>query len=132
MLFRSHVGTFQGDNLAFVAATELLSQWNDDRTENAARSSAILAQELSRLPDRVPVCKVSVRGHGMLWGLDFSRPGSATVVSAWALERGLIVEPSRLRDEVLLILPPVTIEETLLRDGLARLSQVVSMFLRHA
>src|SRR5262249_31415221 len=93
------VGAFQGDGLAFVVASELLSQWDDGRTDSIARLSAILAQELSSFPERFPKRNFAVRGHGMLWGLDFSRPGSAAVVSAWALERGLIVDPARLRDE---------------------------------
>lgn len=126
------IGSFQGDSLAFVAATELLAEGSDARLHSIARFDTILAQELSSFSARLPKRNFAVRGHGMLWGLDFSRPGSAAVVSAWALERGLVVEPARLRDDVLLVLPPVTIDETILREGLARLSQVVSMFLRHA
>jgi diaminobutyrate-2-oxoglutarate transaminase len=125
------VGAFQGDSLAFIAATELLSEWSEARVNSIAHLGAIMAQELSAFQERFPRRNFAVRGQGMLWGLDFARPGSAAVVSAWALERGLIVEPARLRDEVLLVLPPVTIEEAVLRDGLARLSQIVSMFLRH-
>jgi diaminobutyrate-2-oxoglutarate transaminase len=126
------VGAFQGDSLAFVAASELLKQWSDARSQETALRSTILQQELSNMVGRFRNRTVAIRGAGMVWGLDFGRPGSAAVVSAWALERGLVVEPARLRDEVLLILPPLTIEETLLRDGLSRLGQVVSTFLSHA
>jgi diaminobutyrate-2-oxoglutarate transaminase len=126
------VGAFQGDSLAFVAAAELLCQWNDERLLQIRRYSALLAQELSSFAARFPKRKFAVRGKGMIWGLDFGRPGSAAVVSAWALERGLVVEPARLRDEVLLVLPPVTIEEPILREGLSCLGKVVSAFLSHA
>jgi diaminobutyrate-2-oxoglutarate transaminase len=126
------VGSFQGDSLAFVAATELLKQWSDERQREVALRSAILAEELSGVVARFRNRKIAVRGTGMIWGLDFGRPGSAAVVSAWALERGLVVEPARLRDEVLLVLPPVMIDEAILREGLARLTQVVSTFLSHA
>ena len=125
------VGAFQGDALAFVAATELLSQWSEALSRDIAMRSGVLGHELPHLAARFSGRNVSVRGQGMIWALDFGRPGSAAVVSAWALERGLIVEPARLRDEVLLVLPPVTIEETILREGLERLDQVVSNFLRH-
>ncbi|HEX3486874.1 MAG TPA: aminotransferase class III-fold pyridoxal phosphate-dependent enzyme, partial [Micropepsaceae bacterium] len=125
------VGTFQGDSLAFVAATELLSQWSDARSKTVERYSAMLAQELSAFAIRFPNRAVGVRGKGMIWGVDLGRPGSAAVVSAWALERGLIVEPARLRDEVLLVLPALTIDESILREGLSRLAQVVSAFLSH-
>jgi len=72
-----------------------------------------------------------VRGKGMSWGLEFGRPAAASVVSSWALERGLIVEPARHRDDVLLVLPPITISEETLREGLDLLNEVVSTFLSH-
>ena len=55
------------------------------------------------------------------------RPAAAAVLSAWALERGLIVEPCLHKDSVLLIAPPVTIDEAVLRDGLERLASAVAM-----
>ncbi len=67
----------------------------------------------------------------MGWGIDFGRPASAAVVSAWVLERGPVVEPAWIKDEVLLVLPPLTIEESILREGLACLDEVVSSFLSH-
>jgi diaminobutyrate-2-oxoglutarate transaminase len=87
---------------------------------------------LSRLARQFGQTGFSVRGHGMVWALDFKRPGSASVISAWALERGLIVEPTRLRDEVLLLMPPLTIDEAHLLDGLERLRTVLSSFLNPA
>jgi diaminobutyrate-2-oxoglutarate transaminase len=126
------VGIFQGDNLAFVAATELLSQWNDGFVHQAARHGDLLASELASLSASFPKRPLRVRGVGMVWALDFGRPGAAAVVSAWALERGLIVEPARTRDEVLLVQPPLNIEEAVLRDGLERLKAATSMFLSHS
>jgi len=125
------VGSFQGDSLAFVAATELLSQWKGVHAQDVERHSALLGQELSGFAARFPKRTVAVRGKGMIWGMDFGRPGSAAVVSAWALERGVVVEQARLRDEVLLVQPPVTIQESILREGLKCLGQVVSTFLSH-
>ena len=67
----------------------------------------------------------------MNWALEFKRPGAASVVSAWALEHGLLVESARHRDDVLLVMPPITTGESILREGLERLHHVVSMLLRH-
>ncbi len=67
----------------------------------------------------------------MMWALQFDRPASAAIVAAWALERGLLIEPARLKDDVLLVLPPLTIGEDVLREGLDHLNQAVSMFLKH-
>jgi diaminobutyrate-2-oxoglutarate transaminase len=125
------VGLFQGDNLAFVAATEILSQWNDSLVREIAETSRLLAAELLGIPARFPDRHLRVRGKGMSWGLEFGRPASASVVASWALERGLIVEPARLRDDVLLVLPPITISQETLREGLDLLNQAVAMFLSH-
>jgi len=125
------VGLFQGDNLAFVAATEVLSQWNESLVRDIAERSKLLAAELLSIPTRFPNRHLRVRGKGLNWGLEFGRPAAAAVVAGWALERGLIVEPARLKDDVLLVLPPITISEETLREGLELLNQAVSMFLSH-
>ncbi len=125
------VGVYQGDNLAFVAATEVLSQWNDGFIQDIAQRSKILGEDLMSMPARFPHRRLRVRGKGMMWALEFDRPASAAIVASWALERGLIVEPARLKDDVLLVLPPITIGEDVLREGLDHLNQAVSMFLKH-
>jgi diaminobutyrate-2-oxoglutarate transaminase len=125
------VGLFQGDNLAFVAAAEVLSQWNDALVRDISERSNVLAAKLSSIPARFPNRHLRVRGKGMCWGLEFGKPAAASVVSSWALERGLIVEPARLRDDVLLVLPPITINEETLGEGLDLLDEVVSMFFSH-
>jgi diaminobutyrate-2-oxoglutarate transaminase len=125
------VGAFQGDNLAFVAATEVLAQWDAVFAQEIAERSKLLAEELSNLPSQFPNRRLRVRGKGMVWALEFDRPASAAIVAAWALERGLIIEPARLKDDVLLVLPPLTIGEDVLREGLDHLNQAVSMFLKH-
>ena len=125
------VGLLQGDNLAFVAGAEILSQWNDALVRDIADRSEILAAELLSIPARFPDRHLRVRGKGMSWGLEFGHRAAASVVSGWALERGLIVEPARLRDDVLLVLPPITISEETLREGLGLLNDAVAMFLSH-
>ena len=124
-------GPFQGDNLAFVAAAEILSQWNNSLIRDMAERSRVLAAELHGIPARFPDRHLRVRGKGMSWCVEFGRPAAASVVSSWALERGLVVEPARHRDDVLLVLPPITISEETLRDGLALLNEAVAMFLSH-
>ena len=124
-------GVLQGHNLAFVAASQLVSQWSDERPAQTEANGTLLAGELRKIVERFPERHVQLRGAGMVWGIDFGRSGSAAVVAAWALERGLIIEPASMRDEVLLVLPPLSIAEPVLRDGLQRLEQAVSMFLRH-
>jgi diaminobutyrate-2-oxoglutarate transaminase len=125
------VGLVQGDNLAFVAAAEVHMQWDDWLTTEIAQRSKTLGEVLTALPARFPNRSLRVRGKGLMWALEFDRPASAAVVSGWALERGLIVEPARLKDNVLLILPPVSIGEDILREGLDRLLDAVWLFVNH-
>jgi diaminobutyrate-2-oxoglutarate transaminase len=99
--------------------------------KDIAARSEVLEKELMSIPARFPNRHVRVRGKGMNWGIEFGRPAAAAVVSAWALERGLVVEPARLKDDVLLVLPPITINDDMLREGLDFLNQAVSMFLSH-
>ena len=126
------VGIFQGDSLAFVAATELLKLWNDDTlAADIAVRGQMLESALTAMLAKFPPQRAALRGDGMLWGLDFGAAASAAVISGWALEAGLVVETARLRDEVLLIQPPVTISDDTMREGLRRLDVAVSMFLSH-
>jgi len=125
------VGIFQGNGLAFVAATELLTQWNEQSVSEIAQRSQVLSDALLHIPVSFPNRNVRTRGLGMLWGVDFGAPASASVLSAWALERGVVVEPARIKDNVLLVMPPLTIEDPVLRDGLDRLGQAIAMFFNH-
>jgi diaminobutyrate-2-oxoglutarate transaminase len=128
---REQMGELQGNGLAFAAANALLPEREAVLPDQARASGQILSEELHKLTARHVRAKIRVRGKGVVWGLDLGRPGAAAVVSAWALERGVIVEPARLKDEVLLVRPAVTIDETTLREGLDRLDEAVSDFVGH-
>jgi diaminobutyrate-2-oxoglutarate transaminase len=51
-------------------------------------------------------------------GLAFKDPALASRVTALAFQNGLIIETSGGRDEVVKLLPPLTIEDDLLQAGL--------------
>jgi diaminobutyrate-2-oxoglutarate transaminase len=126
-------GVFQGDSLSLVAATELLSHWKDDAiARRVIEHGAIIAEALGAMIRKFPGHGLSAAGTGMLWGLDLKRPTSGAVVAAWALELGLVIEASPLKDDVLLLLPPVTIETPALQEGLQRFEQAVGAFLNHS
>jgi diaminobutyrate-2-oxoglutarate transaminase len=124
---RDQASVIRGNGLAFAAATALLTEC--DTSASSAANSRILAEELQKLAARDVCRRLRVRGKGTIWGLDFRRPGAAAVVAAWALEREVLCEPARLKDEVLLIRPAIAIDETTLREGLDRLDEAVSDFL---
>ena len=113
-----HNGTFRGNNHAFVTAKAALDHfWNDDRlTEQVDESAAFLGSELSTLAEEFGG---TTRGRGLIQGLAFDDPTTATAVSRLAFERGLIIETAGSRDEVVKFLPPLTVSHQELTDGLA-------------
>ncbi|WP_280265261.1 diaminobutyrate--2-oxoglutarate transaminase [Nocardia wallacei] len=120
-----HNGTFRGNNPAFVTATAALEHfWSDGRLEEAtAANGARIHRSFSALSDTYE--GVSTRGRGMVHGLVFEEPSEANKVSRIAFEQGLLVETSGAEDEVVKLLPPLTITEDELDHGLNILGNAV-------
>ncbi|MDH5639475.1 MAG: diaminobutyrate--2-oxoglutarate transaminase, partial [Nitrospinota bacterium] len=114
-----HTGTFRGNNLAFVAATEALKYWeNDDLTAAVNYKGGILKDELEKMAAEFEDLDITIRGCGMVWGMDLNSRGAAPELSSLAFERGLLIETAGSEDNVLKFLPPLTIDEETLREGL--------------
>ncbi len=114
-----HTGTFRGNNLAFVAATEMLSYWdNDDLAQAIQHKGDFLRKELERIAGQFPELEASVRGRGMVQGLVLPQVGVAGDASSEAFSRGLLMETAGDKDEVLKFLPSLLIEEDILKEGL--------------
>jgi len=114
-----HTGTFRGNNLAFVAATQALSYWdNDDLTQAVKHKGELIHTELERMIGQYPELNARLRGLGMVWGLELPQPGVAGEASREAFQRGLLIETAGANDQVLKFLPSLLIEEELLREGL--------------
>jgi diaminobutyrate-2-oxoglutarate transaminase len=123
-----HNGTFRGNNLAFVAGAAALEHyWSDERFETDIRNKG--AQLRERLTEMARGSRagneLSVRGRGLLQGLASTKPGLAARVSALAFERGLIVETCGPNAEVVKCLPPLTIQDEALHEGLDILESCV-------
>jgi len=69
---------------------------------------------------------LSVRGRGMIRGLVFDDPDKAARTTALAFERGLIIETSGARGEVVKLLPSLTIDRRLLEEGIDILETCVA------
>ena len=115
-----HTGTFRGNNLAFVAATEALCYWEGPAFSDAIREkSQHAARLLESIAGKHPAAKASVRGRGFIQGLVFEAEGLAQEISQNAFERGLIIETCGPRDEVLKLLPALTVSGAELEQGTA-------------
>lgn len=116
-----HNGTFRGHNLAFVTATAALDRWVDDSlTKDVLRKGERVAASLAEMAQRHPELGAVPRGRGMIHGLALeAAPAMAGKAARAAFERGLLVETSGPESEVLKLLPPLTIDDAALEEGLA-------------
>lgn len=114
-----HNGTFRGNNLAFVAATESLRYWkNDQLSRSVLAKGNIVRTRLEKLKKAYPFLQGKVRGKGLMQGLAVGAEGMAEKICAKAFERGLILETSGPKSEVMKVMPPLTITEEALTEGL--------------
>jgi diaminobutyrate-2-oxoglutarate transaminase len=123
-----HNGTFRGNNLAFVAATEAIKRfWSDDRfTEEIRRKGAIIRQHLGWIKADNRNLNARIRGRGMIWGFEIPVDGAAAEVVNECKNRNLVVENCGSGGCVLKFLGPLTIEDEVLEEGLRRLADAVS------
>ena len=59
-----------------------------------------------------------VRGRGLIWGIEFGDATLAGRVSQACFERGLVIETAGIDDQVLKLLPSLTLTEAELAHGL--------------
>ncbi len=115
-----HNGTFRGNNLAFIAATEALSYWeNDDFSNDIDKNAQLMHDFTAKVVKEYPALNAESRGRGMMQGVACHVDGIAEEICAEAFERGLLMETSGPKDEVFKFLPPLIIDEAGLKTGFA-------------
>jgi diaminobutyrate-2-oxoglutarate transaminase len=117
----AHNGTFRGNNLAFVTATAALdAYWSDQSfSREVARKEQLVRDWLENLVNSYPGAGLEVRGRGLIQGLvTADQPELANRIARKAFERHIVIETSGAHDEVLKLLPALTIEDELLMRGL--------------
>jgi len=115
-----HTGTFRGNNLAFVAATKALEYWESpDFAKGIIQKGKLFEAGLQDIVAKHEDAAGELRGVGMVWGIEFSDDSFASSVSEEAFKRGLIIETAGANGHVLKFLPALTIDETLIEEGLA-------------
>lgn len=121
-----HNGTFRGNNLAFVSATKALDYWRDGALEkDVIMKGGRIRERLAKIADMHPELGLRVRGRGMIQGLVSDEPGLAEDICAAAFERGLLIETAGVYDQVAKVMPPLTIDEETLANGLDTLEAAV-------
>ena len=114
-----HNGTFRGNNPAFVTATAALEYWRDDRlSREVDEKSGIVRGWLELVAERHAALSPRIKGIGLIQGLEFGDAQVAGRVCRAAFERGLLMETAGPEGEVVKLMPPLTIDEVSLKEGL--------------
>jgi len=122
-----HNGTFRGNNLAFVTAKAALDVYwrSDDLSTEVQRKGRLVRMKLGEMADHAPGNQLSVRGRGMVQGLDCGSGDLASDITRRAFEKGLVIETSGSEGQVVKCLSPLTISDQRLMEGLRILEESV-------
>jgi diaminobutyrate-2-oxoglutarate transaminase len=123
----AHNGTFRGNNLAFVGAEAALWYWSDPLFHRSLdHLCSTLRYRLDAIAAQFSAFDTHVVGRGAILGLTWPDATMANRVSAAAFQRGLIIETCGARDQVLKLLPPLTIRDDELNSGLEKLRGAIA------
>ncbi|HKS46963.1 MAG TPA: diaminobutyrate--2-oxoglutarate transaminase [Amycolatopsis sp.] len=126
-----HNGTFRGINPAFVTAAEALrAYWSDDALEKSTRAKGErVGNALKGIVESYPDAGLAAKGRGLARGVEFAAGELAGRVCAAAFERGLLLETSGPGGEVAKLLPPLTLTDAELDEGLEIIDESVKAVL---
>lgn len=112
-----HNGTFRGNTHAFVTARVAIEKfWADDAFEaELAAKSVMLTSAFKEVADLIEGARL--KGRGLMQGVDVGSGELAGAICARAYEKGLVIETSGARDEVVKCLAPLTTPDAILREG---------------
>lgn len=127
-----HNGTFRGNQLSFVGGTAGIRYFVKHELDKEVRRKAeivgrYIQEEILPLDERL-----TCRGIGLLWGIDFAGIDTKLAIEAVhaAFDRGLICEVAGRGDGVLKLMPPLTIEDDVMIEGLSLARAAVETVLK--
>jgi diaminobutyrate-2-oxoglutarate transaminase len=121
-----HNGTFRGNNHAFVTAKGALDFWTPEFEAQLSHLIAEMESQLSAISQRFGL---ELCGLGMLRGLRMRDGALADAVCDRAFERGLLLETSGSRGEVVKIMPAITAAASSVSLGVNLISDILSSLL---
>lgn len=119
-----HNGTFRGNQLAIVAAKAGLEYMLEHQIEAKVRKKAVIIENY--LKEHISADKATVRGIGMIWGIDVGKGEYSNAVTQKCFERGLIIERAGRDNSVVKLMPALTMPEKQLLKGLAIICEAVN------
>lgn len=114
-----HTGTFRSNNLSLVSMIEALNFWkNNDFSDQILRKAAIFNDKIDQIIAAYPDYAMRKNGRGLMLGIEWSVESVAKKVAQDVFHQGLIVETSGSHQQVLKLLPPLTITEEEIIEGM--------------
>lgn len=126
-----HNGTFRGFSPAFATAAEAIrTYWADDALERSTIAKGLRVEaRFNALVARFADHHLVAKGRGLARGLELASGELAGQVCAEAFAQGLLVETSGPDDEVVKLLPALTISDAELDRGLSIIDDAVATVL---
>ena len=123
-----HNGTFRGNQLAFVAAKAAIDFNLDHNVDAGVKKKGTIVETYFKENIAPLDSRISLRGIGLIWGIDFSKIGDPELshrIADKCFEKHLIIERAGRGDSVLKILPPLTITDEELVKGLDIITEAI-------
>jgi diaminobutyrate-2-oxoglutarate transaminase len=126
-----HNGTFRGISPAFATAAETLRlYWADDTLMRSTLARGeLVSGRFQEIVLAYPEHHLRSKGRGLARGIQFATGELAGQVCAEAFRRGLLMETSGPVDEVMKILPALTITDDELERGLSIIEESIAAVL---
>ncbi len=111
-----HNGTFRGNQLSMVAAKAGLEYMLDNNIEaEVKRKEAIVKEYLEK---NIASDKNKIRGIGLIWGIEVADGKTALDIANRCFENGLVIERAGRDNNVVKLMPALTIPDELLIKGM--------------
>ena len=126
-----HGGTFCGNPLACAVAAAVVDHLRaENMADKVARSGKLMIDGLHKLRDKYPRLLGPIRGKGLLCAFELGSDHMVTKVTEAALNRGLLVTPTRNR--IIRLIPALIVTQREIARGLELLeSALASVVTRH-
>jgi len=119
-----HTSTFLGSPTGCAAALASIKEMRDrNLIERSSTLGSLIGETLDGLRRSAPDKVASVRGRGMMWGIQCKDAAIAATAMTGALHEGVIILSAGVRGDVLSIAPPLVISEEQLRWALETLAR---------
>lgn len=120
-----HTGTFRGQGLSFVAGREAIRYFEDSQLMDEVRAKA--KEMRATLSGLITHCQgIQLRGRGMILGLDVGSGDKAKAIVEQCFQEGLLVSACGSGGRVIKLIPPLTIDDADLKQGLKTLCDIIN------